>query len=188
MRWRRGRQTLPGLVSCRGGPPSPWHAPGSPSGPGAPQQHLELSHSLSVAPALPSASGLGLLGSPTHTAWFPRGGVAQNGAPGAPTLRTASPALTHPHLQAVPVSSTTLHVPIAWPGLWAIPRSPVAFRAHTEAQPSSSRPPGVHRGPEAPGVGGKPSCPGPTASEDTGRICIQALWLQVTSAGVLAWG
>lgn len=94
-----------------------------------------------------------------HTSWFPQGYVAQNGAPGAPTLRTASPTPSHPHPQAVPGSSTACPPPpsmclISLPGLWVIPRSPVAFRAHTEAHPSPSRPPGCAEDLRLPGLGG----------------------------------
>ena len=125
---------------CRGRPSQhPCMREALPRVQGLPRSILKSCYILTFAPALPSTLGLDFLSFPTHTSWSPWGvGVAQNGAPGAPTFRTASPTLIYPHPQAVPGSST----PHLWPlsicliallGLSAVPRSPVAARAHAGA-------------------------------------------------------
>lgn len=140
MRWGQGRQTLPGPMICRGRPSQhPCMCEALPRVQGLPRSILNSCYILTFAPALPSAPGPGPPEFPhSYTSWSPWRGVAQNGAPGAPTLRTASPTLIHPHPQAVPGSSTPHLQPlsiclIALLGLCAVSRSPVAARAHTEA-------------------------------------------------------
>lgn len=177
-----------------GGPPSPWHERGSPSGLGAPQQHLELSNILTFVPALPSASGLDLLGFPTHTYFLVPSGVCGSER----CSRCSHPQNSIPNSKPPPPAGrtrlqhrlppTTFHVPYFLARSLGDPQVPSSIQGPHGGPPFTLTAAGVRRGPEAPGVGGRPSCPGPTAAEDTGRICIQALWLQVTSAGVLVWG
>lgn len=125
---------------------------------GSPEASRTLLHPhLCACPALrPGPGPPELLHS--HISWSPLGGAARNGAPGAPTLRTASPALIHAHPQAVPGSSTPTpgHSPHAYCLAKSLicPQVPSGSQGPHGGPPSSSWPPGVHRGPEAPGVGG----------------------------------
>lgn len=90
-----------------GGPPSTLaHVRLSLRPRGSPEASRTLLHPhLCICPALRPGPGLPELPL-SYTSWSPLGGVAQNGAPRAPTLRTASPALIHAHPHVVQGSST----------------------------------------------------------------------------------